>query len=214
MFHIYKHICNPALSDKFSFQLLKAASRRLLTIETFLYSFSFTVFPLQFFLYSFSFTVFPLQFFPYSFSLTAFPLQPFPYSFPPTTFPYIRYSPMVWYPNPCLPMIPITCSRHAGGMLQDRPQPADICLGTGIRRPGTSSLRQTVSMAMASAVVWNVITSLSSFFLICFTPVSRCRMAPAFTQWSAWIPVRPVPPLPFCPGWFRISSHFLLCGFR
>ena len=82
MFHIYKHICNPALSDKFSFQLLKAASRRLLTIETFLYSFSFTVFPLQFFPYSFSLTVFPLQFFPYSLSLTAFPLQLSPHNFP------------------------------------------------------------------------------------------------------------------------------------
>ena len=75
-------------------------------------------------------------------------------------------------------MIPIMFSRHDGGMLQDRPQPADICLGTGIRRPGISSLRQTVSMAMASAVVWNVMTSLSSFFLISSTPSSRCRAAP------------------------------------
>ena len=40
--------------------------------------------------------------------------------------------------------------------------------GTGMIRPGTLRSLQAFSIAIASAVVWNVTTSLSSFFLISY----------------------------------------------
>ena len=49
---------------------------------------------------------------------------------------------------------------------QGSPHPADIARGTGIILPGTFCSLQAFSIAIASAVVWNVIISFISFFLM------------------------------------------------
>ncbi len=47
----------------------------------------------------------------------------------------------------------LTVSPSSAGTAQANPQPALICLGTGIRRPGMPAALQFFSMAMDSAVV-------------------------------------------------------------
>lgn len=60
----------------------------------------------------------------------------------------------------------LTASRSASSEHQDSPHPADKDLGTGINLPGTPFSLHIFSMAIASAVVWNVTTNFNSFFLI------------------------------------------------
>ena len=57
-------------------------------------------------------------------------------------------------------------SLHSSGAHQESPHPAEILLGTGIIRPCAPTFLHSFSIAIASAVVWNVITSFNSFFLI------------------------------------------------
>lgn len=57
-------------------------------------------------------------------------------------------------------------SLSSSGAHQARPQPAEISLGTGMILPGVPRSLQTFSIAIASAVVWKVTTSFSSFFLM------------------------------------------------
>ena len=59
-----------------------------------------------------------------------------------------------------------TDSLHSSGAHQESPHPAEILLGTGIIRPCAPTFLHSFSIAIASAVVWNVITSFNSFFLI------------------------------------------------
>ena len=67
---------------------------------------------------------------------------------------------------PIRSIIPITASLSSGSAHQASPHPAEIALGTGISLPFTSCSLQAFSIAIASAVVWNVTTNLNSFFLM------------------------------------------------
>ena len=51
------------------------------------------------------------------------------------------------------------------------PQPDEITLGTGISLPGAFSSLHAFSIAIASAVVWNVTISFNSFFLMSILPL-------------------------------------------
>ena len=68
--------------------------------------------------------------------------------------------------TPTARRISCSCSRSESSAHQASPQPAEICLGTGISLPGAFWVLQAFSIAMASAVVWNVTTSFNVFFRI------------------------------------------------
>ena len=66
------------------------------------------------------------------------------------------------------------------------PQPAEICVGTGISRPGVPSSAQAASMAMAATVVGNVMMSLSVMGLMGrHTVPASSRTAPTAASTSS-----------------------------
>lgn len=77
-----------------------------------------------------------------------------------------------WISSSSIPVffiIATICSLSERSAHQDRPQPAEIARGTGMILPGISCSLHAFSIAMASAVVWKVTTSLSSFFFISYS---------------------------------------------
>ena len=79
---------------------------------------------------------------------------------------------------PAFRIIAAICSRSSSPAHQDKPHPAEIALGTGMIRPGTLYSLQAFSIAIASAVVWNVTTNFNSFFLISTqSPLQNIRLS-------------------------------------
>ena len=85
-----------------------------------------------------------------------------------------------------------SCSRSESSAHQASPQPAEICLGTGISLPGAFRDLQAFSIAMASAVVWNVTTSFNVFLRITQSQAQFPCSARSFQKQNSAVSFPPV----------------------